>query len=116
MDPSDGHSAWRFQYSQPAKTATRARHRPLMSWLANFIFLSGTLLFAYQLYGWFGYNEWTRYPSIALVKYLPAGYFSFLNQVTVIKEFLLWLLERADLSVLMILMGFFITKFFVDSE
>jgi hypothetical protein len=116
MDPSDGHSAWRFQYSQPAKTAARARRIPVVSWLANFIFLSGTLLFAYQLYGWFGHDEWTRYPSIALVKYLPAGYFSFLNKVIVVKEFLLWLLERADLSVLMILMGFFITKFFVDSE
>ncbi len=105
-----------FSIPNPPRQQARARQRSLLSWLANFIFLSGTLLFAYQLYGWFGYNEWTRYPSIALVKYLPAGYFSFLNKVTVIKEFLLWLLERADLSVLMILMGFFITKFFVDSE
>ncbi len=116
MDPSDGHSAWRFQYAQPARTVTRARRIPLISWLANFIFLSGTLLFAYQLYCWFGYDEWTRYPSIALVTYLPAGCFSFLNKVIVVKEFLLWLLERADLSVLMILMGFFIAKFFVNSE
>jgi hypothetical protein len=116
MDPSDGHSAWRYQYSQPEKAAVKARRIPVLSWLANFVFLSGTLLFAYQLYGWFGHDEWTRYPSIALVKYLPAGYFSFLNNVTVVKEFLLWLLERADLSVLLILMGFFIAKFFVDSE
>jgi len=50
------------------------------------------------------------------VKSLPAGYFSFLNEVVVVKEFLLWLLDRADLSVLLILLGFFITKFFADSE
>ena len=116
MEPSDGHSAWKFQYSHPAATATKTKRVSLLSWLANLIFLSGTLLFAYQIYGWFGHNEWTRYPTIALVKYLPAGYFSFLNQVAVVKEFLLWLLDRADLSVLLILMGFFTTKFFVDSE
>jgi hypothetical protein len=116
MDPSDGHSAWRFQYSQPVNTEAKIKRVSLLSWLANFIFFSGTLLFAYQLYGWIGHDEWTRYPSIALVKYLPAGYFSFLNKVVIVKEFLLWLLDRADLSVLLILMGFFITKFFVDSE
>jgi hypothetical protein len=116
MEPSDGHSAWKFQYYQPPVTAAKTKRVSLLSRLANLIFLSGTLLFAYQIYGWFGHNEWTRYPSIALVKYLPAGYFSFLNKVAVVKEFLLWLLERADLSVLLILMGFFITKFFVDSE
>jgi len=116
MDPSDGHSAWRFQYSHPVSTVAKTKRVSLLSWLANFIFLSGTLLFAYQLYGWFGHDEWTKYPSIALVKYLPAGYFSFLNKVVFIKGFLLWLLERADVSVLLILMGFFITKFFVDSE
>jgi hypothetical protein len=116
MDPSDGHSAWRFQYSHPVNTAVKVKKVSLLSRLANFIFLSGTLLFAYQLYGWFGHDEWTRYPSVALVKYLPAGYFSFLNKVAVVKEFMLWLLDRADLSVLLILMGFFITKFFVDSE
>ena len=116
MDPSDGHSAWRFQYSHPANTAAKVKRVSLLSWLANLIFLSGTLLFAYQLYGWFGYNEWTRYPSMALVKYLPAGYFSFLNEIAFVKEILLWLLDRADLSVLLILMGFFITKFFTDSE
>jgi hypothetical protein len=116
MDPSDGHSAWKFQYSHPVSTAAKVKRVSLLSWLANLIFLSGTLLFAYQLYGWIGHNEWTRYPSIALVKYLPAGYFSFLNEITCVKESLLWLLDRADLSVLLILMGFFITKFFTDSE
>jgi hypothetical protein len=116
MDSSDGHSAWRFQYSQPVKAEAKIKRVSLLSWLANFIFLSGTLLFAYQLYCWIGHDEWTRYPSLALVKYLPAGYFSFLNQVAVAKEFLLWLLDRADLSVLLILLGFFITKFFTDSD
>ncbi len=116
MDPSDGHSAWRFQYSQPVKAEAKIKRVSLLSWLANFIFLSGTLLFAYQLYGWIGHDEWTRYPSLALVKYLPAGYFSFLNQVVFAKDFLLWLLDRADLSVLLILLGFFITKFFTDSD
>ncbi len=116
MDPSDGHSAWRFQYSHPANTAAKVRRVSLLSRLANLIFLSGTLLFAYQLYGWIGYNEWTRYPSIALVKYIPAGYFSFLNEIAFVKEILLWVLDRADLSVLLIMMGFLITKFFADSE
>lgn len=116
MDPHEGHSAWKFQYSPPVKTEAKIRRISLLSWLANLIFLSGTLLFAYQLFGWYGHNEWTRYPSIALVKYLPAGYFSFLNDFAYVKESLLWLLDRADLSVLLILMGFFITKFFTDSD
>jgi len=50
------------------------------------------------------------------VKYIPAGYFSFLNEIAYLKDVLLWLLDRADLSVLLIMMGFFITKFFADSE
>ncbi len=116
MDRSSAHSAWRFQYSHPVSTVAKTKRVPLLSWLANFIFLSGALLFAYQIYGWIGHNEWTRFPSIALVKYLPAGYFSFLNKVVFVKGFLLWLLEQADVSVLLILLGFFITKFFVDSE
>ena len=105
-----------FSILTPSRQKRKVKRVSLLSWLANFIFLSGTLLFAYQLYGWIGHDEWTRYPSLALVKYLPAGYFSFLNQVVFVKEFLLWLLDRADLSVLLILLGFFITKFFVDSE
>ena len=116
MDPSDAHSAWKFQYYQPPVNAAKTKRVSLLSRLANLIFLSGALLFAYQIYGWFGHDEWTRYPSIALLKYLPAGCFSFLNQVAVFKEFLLWMLEQADLSVLLILMGFFIAKFFVDSD
>lgn len=116
MDPYDGHSAWKFQYSHQAKAEAKGRRISLLSWLANLIFLSGTLLFAYQFYGWFEYNEWTRYPSVVLVKYLPAGCFGFLNEVAAVKEFTLWLLDRADLSVLLILMGFLIAKFLVDSE
>ncbi len=116
MDHSDGHSAWRFQYSQPEKAATKTRRFSLLACLANLTFLFGTVLFAYQIYGWIGHDEWTRYPAIALVKYLPAGCLSFLNKIVVAKEFLLWLLERADLSVLLILMGFLITKLFVESE
>ncbi len=116
MDPYDGHSAWKFQYTHPVNAGVKGRRISLLSWLANLIFLSGTLLFAYQFYGWFEYNEWTRYPSIVLAKYLPAGAFGFLNEVAVVKEFMVWLLDRADLSVLLILMGFFIAKFLVDSE
>ncbi|OPY90204.1 MAG: hypothetical protein A4E73_02608 [Syntrophaceae bacterium PtaU1.Bin231] len=116
MDPYDGHSAWKFQYSHPAKAQAKGHRVSLLSWLANLIFLSGTLLFAYQLYGWFEYNEWTRYPSIVLVKYLPAGSFGFLNEVAAVKQCMLWLLDRADLSVLLILLGFLITKFWVGPE
>ena len=116
MDPYDGHSAWKFQYTHPVNAGVKSRRISLLSWLANLIFLSGTLLFAYQFYGWFEYNEWTRYPSIVLVKYLPAGAFGFLDEVAVVKEFMVWLLDRADLSVLLILMGFFIAKFLVYSE
>jgi len=116
MDPYDGHSAWKFQYSHPAGTGVKGRRISLLSWLANLIFLSGTLLFAYQLYGWFEYNEWTRYPSIALVKYVPAGAFGFLNEAAGVKAFAMWILDPADLSVLLILMGFFTAKFLVDSE
>lgn len=116
MDPYDGHSAWKFQYSHPVKAEAKGRRVSLLSWLANLVFLSGTLLFAYQFYGWFEHNEWTRYPSIALVKYLPAGCFGFLNEVSAVKVSMLWLLDRADLSVILILMGFLIAKFLVDSK
>lgn len=111
MGSCDGHPAWKFQYSQPVKAEAKGRRVSLLSWLANIIFLSGTLLFAYQLYGWFEHDEWTRYPSIALVKYLPAGYFGFLNEVAEVKGCLLWILDRADLSVFLILLGFLIAKF-----
>lgn len=116
MDPHNGHSAWKFQYSHPVRAEARGRRVSLLSWLANLIFLSGTLLFAYQLYGWFEHNEWTRYPSVALVKYLPASCFSFLNEAPAVKASALWLLDRADLSVVMILAGFLIAKFFVGSR
>jgi len=51
-----------------------------------------------------------------LIKYLPAGSFGFLNEVAAVKQCMLWLLDRADLSVLLILLGFLITKFWVGSE
>lgn len=116
MGSYDGHSAWKFQYSPPARAEAKGRRVSLLSWLANLIFLSGTLLFAHQLYGWFEHDEWTRYPSVALVKYLPAGYFGFLNEAAELKGCLLWILDRADLSVLLILAGFLITKFLVGPK
>lgn len=117
MTRYDEHSAWRYYYPQTVRVETPVKKAPsLLSWVAKLIFMLGTLLFVYQIYGWFEHDEWTRYPSIVLVKYLPAGYFSFINKVAIVKDFMLWLLDRADLSVLLILMGYFITKFFVEAE
>ncbi len=117
MNSSSGHSAWRYYYpSQPDVPIAPARRIPLISRLADLIFLSGALLFAYQVYGLIGHDEWTRYPSIVLLKYLPAGWLRTLDSAGVFKEWLFWLMERADISVLLVVMGFLIAKFVSESE
>lgn len=88
----------------------------LVSWIADFVLIFGLLIFGCELYSWLRFGEWNAFPAVLLLNILPSSLVPTFANCGDLEKLVLYLLRQIDISVIFVLGGYSIARFFEDRQ